>query len=61
MKSCCKEALDSSPEVVEEMPVKKRGFRVWLKRLGVLGFLFFLLKGIAWLFVFWGGVRVLGC
>ena len=25
----------------------------WLKTLGVAGFMFFLLKGIAWLVVFW--------
>lgn len=27
-------------------------FNMWLKRMGVAGFLFFLFKGIAWLFVF---------
>ncbi|MCB9283809.1 MAG: hypothetical protein H6563_07035 [Lewinellaceae bacterium] len=27
-------------------------FTVWFKRVGIAGFLFFLLKGIAWLFVF---------
>lgn len=27
-------------------------FTLWLKRMGVAGFMFFLLKGIAWLFVF---------
>ncbi len=26
-------------------------WRLWLKRLGVAGFLFFLLKGIAWIVV----------
>ncbi len=25
----------------------------WLKTIGVAGFLFFLLKGLAWLLVFW--------
>lgn len=25
----------------------------WLKKIGIAGFLFFLLKGIAWLFVFY--------
>ena len=34
-------------------PVKKSTrFTLWFKRVGILGFLFFLLKGIAWLFVF---------
>jgi hypothetical protein len=60
MKSCCKEAL-SEPALPDEEPKNRRGFNTWLKRIGVLGFTFFLLKGIAWLFVFWGGVRVLGC
>lgn len=60
MKSCCKEAL-GGPELQEEQPKKRGGFHTWLKRIGVLGFIFFLLKGIAWLFVFWGGVRFLGC
>jgi hypothetical protein len=60
MKSCCKEAL-SEPGQQEEQPKQRRGFNTWLKRIGVLGFMFFLLKGIAWLFVFWGGARILGC
>jgi len=29
----------------------QKGGWVWVKRLGVAGFLFFLIKGIAWLFV----------
>lgn len=32
------------------------GLGKWFKRVGIAGFLFFLLKGIAWLFVFfWAG------
>lgn len=60
MKSCCKEAL-STGEPEQEPQKKKRGIIPWLKRLGVVGFLFFLFKGIAWLVVFWGGARFLGC
>lgn len=33
----------------------------WLKRIGVAGFLFFLVKGLVWLAVFWGLGNVLGC
>ncbi len=46
-------------------PVKekkeKRGFVKWLKRLGIAGFLFFLIKGLVWIAVFYGGLRLLGC
>jgi hypothetical protein len=27
-------------------------FRSWLKRIGLIGFLFFLIKGLIWLFIF---------
>ncbi|HRG87997.1 MAG TPA: alanyl-tRNA synthetase [Chitinophagales bacterium] len=27
----------------------KRDWRMWLKRLGVVGFLFFLIKGLGWI------------
>lgn len=34
----------------------------WLKRLGVAGFLFFLLKGIGWLaFIYFGASWFKGC
>lgn len=31
----------------------KQDWRSWLKRVGILGFLFFLAKGIIWLVVFY--------
>jgi DMSO reductase anchor subunit len=31
----------------------KQDWRSWLKRVGILGFLFFLVKGILWLVVFY--------
>lgn len=34
--------------------IKKRGWRPWLKRLGVAGFLFFLVKGLIWIAIFAG-------
>ncbi len=35
----------------EQRPSK---FMAWLKKLGLAGFLFFLFKGIVWLFVLFG-------
>jgi hypothetical protein len=32
----------------------------WLKRLGVAGFLFFLIKGLVWLAVFFGLFKLFG-
>ncbi len=51
------EPQQQTPET--EQPQK--GFKQWLKRLGWAGFLFFLIKGLVWLFVFYGGARFLGC
>jgi hypothetical protein len=33
----------------------------WLKRIGIAGFLFFLIKGLIWLGVFFGLGQFLGC
>lgn len=38
---------------------KKRNVRTWIKRLGVVGFLFFLVKGLVWLAVFFGLGKVI--
>jgi hypothetical protein len=29
-------------------------FKLWMKRIGVIGFLFFLVKGLIWLAIFLG-------
>jgi len=50
--------MNETPETPQD---KKGRLRKWFKRVGIVGFLFFLLKGIAWLFVFYGGVQMLGC
>ncbi len=34
------------------MIMDKTKFRLWLKRVGAVGFLFFLAKGIFWIYVF---------
>lgn len=46
-----------------EHSTDKKSWMQWLKRLGVLGFLFFLIKGLVWLAIFFfAGSKVLeGC
>jgi hypothetical protein len=39
----------------------KNRFKVWLKRVGVGGLIFFTVKGLIWIVVFVGGARFLGC
>jgi hypothetical protein len=59
MKSCCKDVLNNdTPETPQD---KKNRLGKWFKRIGIAGFLFFLLKGIVWLFVIYGGLHVAGC
>jgi len=41
--------LQETPQ--SETPSRQNQFIVWLKRLGVVGFLFFLFKGLMWLLV----------
>jgi len=36
----------------------KKEETTWLKRIGVAGFLFFLIKGILWLVAFWAGFSI---
>lgn len=35
--------------------------RTWLKRIGLAGFLFFLIKGLLWVGVFYGIISFPGC
>jgi len=38
------------------VPMENEGkMKTWFKRIGWAGFLFFLVKGIAWLIIFWLG------
>lgn len=39
----------------------KGKFMLWLKRLGWAGFLFFFIKGLVWLAVFWGVGSFFAC
>ncbi len=37
-------------------------FKNWIKKIGIAGFLFFLVKGLVWLFIFYGlGTGIKGC
>ena len=40
---------------------KERNFRKWLKGLGLAGFLFFFIKGLVWLAVFFGAAQLFSC
>jgi hypothetical protein len=46
---------------MEETPARRARIIVWLKRIGVVGFLFFLAKGLLWLslptLLIWWGVN----
>jgi hypothetical protein len=61
MKSCCKDVLEQEEKPQPEHQDKSNKLRQWLKRIGVAGFLFFLIKGLVWVFVLWGGTKLLGC
>jgi len=40
----------------------KQKLIIWFKRIGVAGFLFFLIKGLIWLAIFWGAAEFIsGC
>lgn len=54
--------FQESTENTQEKPeiTKNKKMIAWLKRLGLLGFLFFLIKGLVWLAViFFGGSKLL--
>ncbi len=48
------------PEELQNIE-KKKGVIKWIKRLGVAGFLFFLIKGILWLTVGAAILKYAGC
>jgi len=46
----------------EEPQEEVSKFKTWIKRLGIAGFMFFLLKGIGWLiFMYFGATIFKGC
>lgn len=58
MKSCCKESMEQEPITQGK---ENKGLKKWLKRLGFAGFMFFLIKGLIWLVVIFGGLKIAGC
>ncbi len=45
--------MEQKTETTEE---KKSKFALWFKRVGIAGFLFFLIKGLVWIGIFiWAG------
>lgn len=41
-----------TPDLKDEENTKKQSLKTWLKKLGVVGFLFFLIKGLVWVYIF---------
>lgn len=41
--------------------MQNKNTRKWLKRIGVAGFLFFLIKGIIWLLILFGASQLVAC
>jgi len=44
-----------------EKTKNKKDLKSWLKKIGVAGFLFFLIKGLLWVAAFYYGLRITGC
>jgi hypothetical protein len=40
--------------------MEKKGLKMWLRRIGVAGFMFFFIKGLVWIAVFMGLLKA-GC
>jgi hypothetical protein len=54
--------LEQEKDKTLECPVSHKGrsnFKRWMKRLGVAGFIFFLLKGLVWIAVFAFGAEAI--
>lgn len=39
----------------------KKDLKSWLKKIGVAGFFFFLIKGLVWLFIIFGLGELIAC
>jgi hypothetical protein len=37
--------------------MENKGWKAWLRRIGIWGFLFFLAKGLVWLVIFFGAFK----
>jgi hypothetical protein len=45
--------------MVTRRSIKREKIKSYFKKLGIAGFLFFLIKGLIWLFIFFGGVKLI--
>lgn len=61
MKDCCKDVKDNQLPEEAVSAEKKKGMMKWVKRFGVAGFMFFLIKGILWLTVGAAAIKYFGC
>ncbi len=57
MNSTASEPLNREKDALN---MEKKNWKMWFRRLGVAGFMFFLIKGLLWLAVFFGLFKV-GC
>ncbi len=39
--------------------MERERIKAYFKKLGIAGFLFFLIKGLIWLFIFLGGLKLI--
>jgi hypothetical protein len=44
--------MQKQEQKVEEIKTQKKSLKAWLKKIGVVGFMFFLIKGLVWLYIF---------
>ena len=54
--------MEGIKENIKDNPTKTDNkLRSWLKKLGLAGFLFFLVKGLVWVAIFLGAGKLFGC
>lgn len=51
--------MDTQDQQSSTRPKSK--MRLWLERMGVGAFLFFFIKGLVWLAIFFGAFKFIGC
>jgi hypothetical protein len=54
--------IEQEKDKTLECPVSHKGrsrFKLWMKRVGVAGFVFFLVKGLVWIAIFFFGAEAI--
>ncbi len=54
--------IENAKDKPLECPVSHKGrskFKVWMKRVGIVGFFFFLIKGLIWVAIFMFGAEAI--